>query len=1044
MKSPTTNLVSPRFRKLLYWAVGLVLFYTIVGFFVLPPIIRSVAQKRLSQELGRTVTIETVKLNPYALSTTIRGLLIKDKDGEPFVSWDEVYVNLELSSFFGHAWVFKEISTSNPYVRVQVNKDYTLNFSDLVDKYSKPSATPAAPTPAKPLSLRVELLKISGAKASLADMTTRQPFKRMIGPVEVTLTQFYTDPSNKNPYSFVGTTDAGEKFGWAGYFYLDPIRSEGEVTLDNVSLDKYAPLYQDFVRFDIRDGIISLRSAYNLVKSATTNVFAVTNTTFRLESLKVGEKGNPENIIDLPQLSVVGASADALHRTAEVNSILVKDARLVLRRDKNEAVNILEVAKPVDNATNAPGGILFLLQSVTNAFAMLLNSTNAASGVLHDITVTNCSLHLEDLANARPARLDLDQISLDAKELSNIPGKDMTADLSLRWETNGTVHTTLSAGLTPAHADVKLVLDNIALRPLDPYLEPHVNVYIMRSKLGMDGAIHLVRTNEALPEVTFKGDVRLNDFSAVDGSVGEDFVKWSSVRVSGIDANLNPPTVAIKQIAVDDAYANLLIETNRTINILTALHIDTTNTNAAPVAKQPEPAKKRGKKQFTMFSDAEHSLTNATSVAIPAKISVGSVVLSNANLQFGDRSIQPPVNVAIGQVSGNISGISTDDLQRADLHLTGKVDNTAPVEITGKLNPLNQKLPTELSVLFKDIDLHPTGPYSVKFLGYRLNKGKLSLELRYNLADRKLKSTNIITIDQLMLGEKIPGPDATKLPIKLAIAVLKDRNGKIQLDVPIDGSIDDPNFHLGKVISRAIVNVLTKIVTSPFSALGAVFGGKGEEISYQDFDPGRSELLPASTEKLDTLVKGLYERPGLQLEIEGSIDPKTDLAALRRQKLDKTFRFTKWNSQRKSEQAQTTVDSMQITPDERLSYLKQAYSAALAAGLISTNGAATTNHVQLAKVTHVREAPVDAKGAAGLVQSSWEKITVPANDMESQLLETIQVSSDDFQTLANDRAQRVKEYVLKSGKVEAARVFLTQSGSSATSNKGSRVYLHLQ
>ncbi|MDB6059451.1 MAG: hypothetical protein JWO95_3295 [Verrucomicrobiales bacterium] len=905
------------------------------------------------------------------------------------------------------------------------------------------STTPAPAKPAMPLSFRVELLKISGAKASLTDMTTREPFRRTIGPIEVTLTKFYTDPSSKNPYSFTGTTDAGEKFSWAGYFYLDPIRSEGEVTLDNVSLNKYAPLYQDFVRFDIRDGVISLRSTYNLVKSSTTNVFAVTNTTFRLESLKVGEKGNTENIIDLPQLSVVGASADAIHRTAEVNSVLVRDARLVLRRDKNDAVNILEVAKPVANATNAPGGILFLLQSVTNALAMLLNSTNAASGVLHDVTVTNCSLHLEDQANARPAHLDIDQISLSAKELSNVPGKDMTADLSLRWETNGTVHTTVSAGLSPAHADIKLALNDIVLRPLDPYLEPHVNVYITRSKLGMDGTIHVVRTNEALPEVTFKGDVRLNDFSTVDGAIGEDFVKWGSLRVSGIDANLNPPTVAIKQIAVDDAYARLLIETNHTINILTALHLDALATNAAPVAKQPEPTKKNGKKPFTMFSDAERSLTNATSVAIPAKISVGAIVFSNANLQFTDRSIQPPVNATIGQVSGNISGISTDDLQRADLHLTGKVDNTAGVEITGKLNPLNQKLPTELNILFKDIDLHPTGPYSVKFLGYRLNKGKLSLDLQYNLTDRKLKSKNVIILDQLILGEKIPGPDASKLPIKLAIAVLKDRNGKIELDVPIDGSIDDPSFHLGKVIRGAILNVLTKIVTSPFSALGAVFGGKGEEISYQDFDPGHSELLAASAEKLDTLVKGLYERPGLQLEIEGSIDPKTDLTAMRRQTLEKTFRLTKWNTLRKSDQTESKPESVQLAPEERTTYLKEAYGAALAAGLITTNGVATTNQVAQ-RVVRTVSSRSDDKAGAKLRINNFDDIKVPANDMESQLLETIQVSVEDFQTLANDRAQNVKDYILKTGKVEAARVFLTQSGTSATTAKGSRVYLHLQ
>ncbi|MGZ4974038.1 MAG: DUF748 domain-containing protein, partial [Limisphaerales bacterium] len=953
-----------------------------------------------------------------------------------------VYVNFEAISFLGHPWVFKEVSTSNPYVRVQVNKDYSMNFSDLVEKYSKSSATPAPAKPAKPFALRIELLRISGAKASLTDMTPRQPFHRTVGPLEVTLTKFYTDPSSKNPYSFAGTTDAGEKFSWAGYFYLDPIRSEGELTLDNVSLNKYAPLYQDFVRFDIRDGTISLRSTYNIVKSATTKVFTVTNTTFRLESLKVGEKDNPENIVDLPQLSVVGASADAWHRTGEVNSVLVRDARFILRRGKNEAVNLLEIAKPVENATNAPGGILFLLQSVTNAFAMLLNSTNAASAIVHDITVTNCGLHLEDLANARPAHLDLDQISLNAKELSNISGKDMTADLSVRWETNGTVHASVNAGLTPPHAEVKLAIDNLALRPLDPYLEPHVNVYIMRSKVGMDGTIHLVRTNDALPEVTFQGDVRLNDFSTVDGMIGEDFVKWSSLRVSGINANLNPPVVTIKGISVDDAYARLLIETNHTINILTALHLGTTNTNAAPVvAKEAPSTKKHGKKQMTMFSDAERSLTNATAVSLPAKISIGSIVFSNANLQFTDRSIQPPVNAAIGQVDGAISGISTDDLQRADIRLTGKVDNTAPVEITGKLNPLNQKQPTELNILFKDIDLHPTGPYSVKFLGYRLNKGKLSLDLRYTLTDRKLTSSNVIVLDQLMLGEKISGPDAMKLPIKLAIAVLKDRNGKIELDVPIDGSIDDPSFHLGKVIRGAILNVLTKIVTSPFSALGAVFGGRGEEISFQDFEPGHNELLPASVEKLDALVKGLYERPGLQLEIEGSIDSKTDLTALRRQKLEKNFRLTKWNAMRKSDQSDTKPESIQITAQERTQYLKESYAAALTAGIISTNGLVSTNRASIPKLTHATSS--NAKGAAGLMTSALDNIKVPANDMESQLLETIEVSNDDLQTLANNRAQRVKEYVLKIGKVEAARVFLTQS-TAGTTTKGSRVYLHLQ
>lgn len=1057
MRVPVLKALPPRRRKLLLWVVGVLLVYTLVGFLVLPPIVRAIAVKRLSKELNRPVTIQRFRLNPYTLSATVRGLLIKDRDGEPFISWEYVHVNFQLASFFTKPWVFKEVSTSQPFIRVQINKDYTLNFSDLVEKFSQTAAaSPKAKEP-KPLALRVDLLRIAGAKASFADLTPREPFRRIIGPVEVTLTSLRTDPANKNPYSFGGLTDSGEHFSWSGHFFLNPIRSQGEFALDGISLNKYAPLYQDLVRFDIKDGVINLRSTYRFEKSATTNVLAVTNTTFALKSLKVAEKGDEQNIVELADFAVAQASVDVTARTAEVGSITATDGRFVLRRNKDESVNVLEMARPADTATNAPGGILLLLQSVTNVFAMLLQSTNLWTGAIRDISVTNCALHLEDLANARPARLDLDQIAFKAKEVSNVPGTNMTASLSLRWETNGTIRTDVEAALSPPRADVKVALESLNLRALDPYLEPQVNIFILRSKLGLDGTIHLRRTNEALPEVTFQGDVRLEDFSTVDGVMAEDFVKWSSVRLAGIDANLNPPVVSIKEMAVNEAHARLAIETSGSINLLTALHQGETNSTPA-AAKPDKPAKaRRGKKETAVAKETPPPATNAPAPPLPAKISVGSIVLSNAHLQFTDRSLQPNVNATIEQVSGTISGLSSDELQRADVNLAGKVDKTAPVEITGKLNPLNQKQPAELKISFKNVDLHPAGPYSGKFLGYRLNKGKLSMDLNYHIAERKLKSQNLIVVDQLMLGEKVESPDATKLPVRLAIAVLKDRNGRIELDVPIDGSLDDPQFQLGKVINRALINVITKIVTSPFAALSAVFGGKGEEISFQEFDPGSSELLPASIEKLDALVKGLYERPGLQVEIEGSVDAKTDLDALRRQKLQKEFLVKKWKSLRKSEQARVTPDEVQLAPEERADYLKVAYAAAFSPEAVAararkseaTNSTAISSSTNRTSQAIVLRGGADVdfleKGATALLKKGTSiDAKLPAQDLEAQLLETIEVTTSDFRALATERAQRVKEYILKTGQAEPERIFLMQSGSEAVAIKGSRAYLHLQ
>ena len=172
------------------WILGLVLFYAILGFFILPPIIRAIAVKQLSRQLDREVSIEKIKINPFVLSTTVRGLLIKDKDGQPFISWDEVYVNFQLSSFLGRAWVFKEIRVTKPYARMQINKDYTLNFSDLVAKFSTNAPTTAPAVPAKPVALRVGRLQITGASASFSDYTTREPFKRVIGPLNVTPARF--------------------------------------------------------------------------------------------------------------------------------------------------------------------------------------------------------------------------------------------------------------------------------------------------------------------------------------------------------------------------------------------------------------------------------------------------------------------------------------------------------------------------------------------------------------------------------------------------------------------------------------------------------------------------------------------------------------------------------------------------------------------------------------------------------------------------------------------------------------------------------------
>jgi len=1045
MKAQFRSSISPRKRKLALWMLGLLLFYTLLGFLILPPIIRAVAVKQLSKQLGREVSIRQVKLNPFALSATVRGLLIKDKDGEPFVSWDEVYFNFQLSSFFGKPWVFKEISTTRPFVRAQMNKDGTFNFSDLAAKFST-NAAPAK-TESRPLALRVDRLRIVGATAAVADFTPRQPFKRTIGPLDITLDNFRTDPDNKNPYAFTGTTDAGEQISWSGYFYLSPLRSQGDLRLFHFDLNKYAPLYQDLARFEIRSGSIALDVNYQFEWNATNRVAAVRDAAFALRDFKLGAPGDSNNIVELPLLNVTGASVDLEKHQATVNSVLARDAQLSLSRAKDNSINVVELSRPAEAMTNAPGGILFLLRSVTNAVAMLLNSTNEWSATVGSVAVTNCALHLEDNVNSRPARLDLSGITFDAKNISNVPGTNLTAALSLRWNTNGSIKTVTTASFLPPTADVQLDLDQLDLGTLDPYLEPKLNLYILGSKVGLHGKISLRTPRDELPQVTFHGDASLDDFHTVDGVMAEDLVKWDSIGFNGIDANLNPQTVRIKEIDVNNAYARLVIETNKTINLLNALRL--TNTNA-PATNETNVANSKPARE-----DARPTIA-ATNSPLP-QISIGTIAITNTGVSFADRSIQPGVNLNIKSVNGSIAGLSTEQLQHADIALNAMIDGVGPASITGTINPFSGTQTNNIKISVKDMDLTPASPYAGKFAGYRIAEGKLNLDLAYQLVGKKLESKNVITLDQFTFGEKVNNPDATHLPVRLGVAILKDREGKIVLDVPIEGSIDDPKFRISKVVERAIVNILEKVATSPFSLLGTLFGGGGEELGYQDFAAGGADLTAADRQKLDSLAKGLYARPALQLEISGSIDPDGDHEGLQRAALDREIRTRIWAKLRDSGQTTNSVDQIALAPDDRASWLKSLFAEAVAGNKISpeliaanTNLAAYVAQIQPRGATATKQGTQLMQPDASAVKNQTAgtgyqtKLVPPPDPMEAALLTTFPVSQSDLEALAASRAKAVQAYLLQTGKVEAARLFLKEDQAAGLRSDGSRVYLQFK
>ncbi len=383
------------------------------------------------------------------------------------------------------------------------------------------------------------------------------------------------------------------------------------------------------------------------------------------------------------------------------------------------------------------------------------------------------------------------------------------------------------------------------------------------------------------------------------------------------------------------------------------------------------------------------------------KAEIGAFRFKGGSFTFLDRSLQPVVALSLDHIDGQVGRLSSDPGSRASMELKALVDGAAPFTARGTVNLLSQAAYSDLALVMGGMDLSPLSPYAGRYVGYAIEKGKLELDMKYLIQDRKLLAENRIRMDQFTLGGAVESPEAMHVPVKLGLALLRDRHGVIDLDVPVRGDLDAPDFKLGRVIWRAIVNVFAKIATSPFSLIGKAFGGGDADLSLLSFEPGADALDAQGTKVLETLEKGLYERPGLRLEMEGT-SAEADVPALKRAELEASL---------------ARLKGQPLAPGEREKFLRAAYLLAF-------------------------PPPKDAKDAKEGKDPKAAPET-PA-DMEAKLLGRIQVDEAALRLLARRRVQAARDHVLASGKVAEDRVFIVDGGERARKEGGSRVYFELK
>lgn len=622
-----------------------------------------------------------------------------------------------------------------------------------------------------------------------------------------------------------------------------------QVKVERVGLDNFALSVEDrtaAVPLLATIGKITLGAAVDAEFGAASKV-GLSVVEVGLHGIQAGAREAP--VFRLGELLVTGGEIDLSARSAKLAGISLTDGQLKVARDKQGRLNLLDF---VPGAGPAPA-------KAAQQDGVPWKAAIAA------ITLGKFTIDLEDADTGVAVRAQ--DIGVKLTEVSSDVKQPLKFDAAFSLREGGRISAQGRAVPAASTVDATVRIERLALAPVQPMLARYVKLKLASGSVSAQGAISVAPAGGKAPLLRFAGGFEVADLR-LDEDNGEMFAAWKGVGAEQLTLTLQPNRLEVPELRLAEINAKLLIEADRSLNA-TRLLVSPPPVVAARAAPAAPPA------------------PVAASVAAPEDgadafpVLVRRVRVQNAKLEFADLSLRPQFGAKIHELNGVINGLSTSKATRSQIELDGRVDEFGLARIRGELNPFAPRNNTDLAVVFKNVDLVSASPYAMKFAGYRIASGKISLDLNYKLRNSQLEGRNSVVLDQLTLGERVDSPDAMNLPLELALAILKDSDGKIDLDLPVSGSLDDPQFSYGAVIWKAITNVIAKIVTAPFRALGALFGVSGDKLESIDFDAGSAALLPPEREKLKQVATVLSKRAQLKLAVPGRYSEAADGLALR-------------------------------------------------------------------------------------------------------------------------------------------------------------------
>lgn len=914
----------------------------------------------------------------------IDALSVQDKLARPLLNMRSIKAHIKQFNVLSAAASIDKLHLDTPEVWLSLDQQGRLNWSALLQEEQKavaekPSTEKAAkPDPIKPVISLAELLLDHG-RLHVSDAWNASPAQTIqLSEISLSAKQLSTAADAK-PSSFSLSAQAEQNQGLKFEGQFSPVNADltGSASLDALRIGDYQAYADRFIAAKL-DGLVSLKTRLSMRQGK----LKLDELALQLDDVLIQANAKNSGQLAFKSIRLDQLNLDTEARTVKASHLKVAGAKADIWRDAQSNLSLQKLLVP----HKAAGPALAPSSAKPVSAAAASGSGKRQSDwlvSLQNFTMSESGFSFSDAAVSPTVKMKAEDIELSAANLSS----DLSQAISMKWVStvNRRGKLTLTADASPHLNKLNGNIDgkSLPVASLYPYFSRFLNVELLSGHANLKGKFSLQNDPAKALVTNYEGMLSLNDFKILEKGESEDFLYWKTINLDGINLSLGGAKqfVFLRKLSLEDFYTKLILSEKGELNISDIVVRKEAGTtmaaqpaSAIPLAVSP-----------VVVADQSTSRTKAN----PLEIRIAQTMLKGGNINFTDNFIKPNYRANLTGVSGSIGAVSSTKPEAAALQLEGKIDDEAPLLISGTVNPLSKPVFVDIKGSANGIQMTRLSPYAAKYAGYPIVKGHLSVQVAYHVENEKLSAENDVRLDQLTFGDKVDSPDATSLPVKLALALLRDNQGNIAVNLPISGSLSDPQFSLGGIIFRVFVNIITKAVTAPFALLGKAFGG-GEELAYAEFSPGRSDLSAATITKLEHLVKALKERSSLKLDITGRVDPKTDTEGLRLVSLDNKIKTFKLRDARKKNRA-IKAEEVVIEEADRTAYIEEVYSA---------------------------EKFPKQRNLVGIAK------TLPPQEAMALVLSHTSVTEEDLRSLAQRRADIVLDYLEKQGAVGKDRLFL--------------------